>query len=203
MKISQRVYHESDQEVVLQLCLETRTGKSLERYPTFWRLWQELATRLWEPEQDAHIWENTHGQMLAAAALVSRTPDTLSRHIEYVIHPRVNQRETFIEILTWADTRVLEKAVQRQAPYTLSVAHEADKKERTGLLEAHGYVLNNRSYNLSMSCPLTMFQILPLKVEGFTLRSLDGLNELEAYIELFGFAAMTREHRNELLAYPN
>ena len=46
MKISQRVYHESDQEAVLQLCLETQTGKSLERYPTFWRLWQELATRL-------------------------------------------------------------------------------------------------------------------------------------------------------------
>jgi len=203
MKTSQRAYHESDQEAVLQLLLETRSGTSPQRYPTFWRLRQELATRLWEPEQDAHIWENTRGQMLAAAALVSRTPDALSRHIEYVIHPQVNQRNIFTEILAWADTRVLEKSVQYQATYTLSASHDVEKKEHSGLLEAHGYMLNNRAYDLYMSCHLATSRILPLKVEGFTLRSLDGLKELGAYMELFGFAAMTREHRSELLAHPN
>ena len=148
MNIYQRAYHESDQEAVLQLLLETRIGLSLERYPTFWRLRQELATRLWEPERDAHIWENAHGQLLAAAALVSRTPDTLSRGIEYMIHPQMDQRETFIEILTWADTRILEKARQHQATYTLTASYETDKKELASLLEAQGYILNNRAYNL-------------------------------------------------------
>lgn len=203
MKTSQRAYHESDQKAVLQLLIETRTGKSLERYPTFWRLQQELATRLWEPERDAHIWENASGQLLAAAALVSRTPDALSKHLEYVIHSQLSQHETFAEILTWADTRILEKAVQRQATYTLSVSHDADKIELAALLEAHGYTLNHRTYDLYMFCPLTTSQIRPPEVEGFTLRPLDGLNELEAYMELFGFATMTREHRSELLAHPN
>ncbi len=203
MKTYQRTYHESDQEAVLQFLLETRTGKDLERYPTIWRLRQELATRLWEPERDAHIWENTQGQMLAAAALVSRTPDALSKHMEYLIHPQANERESLTEILTWAETRILEKAVKSQTPSSITIFYYADRKEQNALLEAHGYILNQRDYNLYMSCSLTTFQILPPKVEDFTIRSLDGLNELEPYMELFGFAAMTREHRSELLAHPN
>ena len=54
-----------------------------------------------------------------------------------------------------------------------------------------------------MSCPLATSQILPLKVEGFPFRSLDGLKERGAYKDLFGFAALTREYRSELLAHRN
>lgn len=63
---------EQDTTSIEELILASRTGKTLERYPTIWRVRQLLASRVWEPERDAHVWEDASGRCIGFAYLWRR-----------------------------------------------------------------------------------------------------------------------------------
>lgn len=63
---------EQDTTSIEELILASRTGKTLERYPTIWRVCQLLASRVWEPERDAHVWEDASGRCIGFAYLWRR-----------------------------------------------------------------------------------------------------------------------------------
>ncbi len=201
-----RSYHYlSDKDSINRLLLKTRSGKQLKRCPTFWRLQQLLVTRLWEPEHNARIWEDAHGTLTGIAYLPQRRPKEAFRSFAYLIDPEIQQAGIFQDMLQWAETRIKAEAVQNSQDTWLYTSTLIDP-EKQALLQKNQWTMDSTdspNYDLYMSCFLDHLPVSPESPAPFTIRRLSMKSELDAYMQLFGFAAMSRAHRSELLDHSN
>ncbi|MBA2393813.1 MAG: hypothetical protein H0V70_13835 [Ktedonobacteraceae bacterium] len=175
-----------------ELVLASRIGKTLERYPTIWRVRQLLASRVWEPEHDAHMWEDEAGRCIGFAYLWRRKRESTNVSMDFILHPHAFNTEIFAEMLAWACTRAQKLASQLNADISLSLATFADEDAYIQALHHYDFILLQDSYDLYMACPLDRGLPEPVLPTGFTLQLLSGKENLAAY-QAAGFQGVERD----------
>ncbi len=186
---------EQDTTSIEELILASRTVKTLERYPTIWRIRQLLASRVWEPERDAHVWEDASGRCIGFAYLWKRKQNSTKCSMDSIIHPHAHGVEIFAEMLTWASIRAQEVAFQLNTDVSLSLATFADEDVYIQALQYHNFSLLQDGYDLYMACSLDNHLPEPNFPTGYALQLLSGKENLAAYQALLGFTPVGMEHR--------
>jgi ribosomal protein S18 acetylase RimI-like enzyme len=204
---------ERDLERASDLLLASRVQAGRDREPTTKRLSLLVTSRLWEPSQDAHVWEaalarGASGRDLAGFALLWRREESnphlslelVARHSSLVAADRPGDLTR--EMLDWALKRVAALAAKMSADVTLNVATFDDQQQLQALLRRSGFILQG-GHNVYMSCALDKAHPSPVVPEGVTIRSLVDEGEIERYNTLYSFTPMSAYHRLELLHSPD
>lgn len=156
--------------------------------------------------KNVRLWFNQDGDLSAWA--VMQTPFWT---IDYIYHPACEQ-DLHPDILAWADERA--KAIYN-APSghpTWYINVFSDQSCRIHDLEAHGFQRqSDKSEDYWSKVFMCRASSTPVRVypppQGFTVRSLAGKDEVEAYVQLhqavFETKNMTLEWRRRILDQPN
>lgn len=204
--IIERPYQpERDRSATVDLLLDWRVARSarLGRYPTVWHMEQLLTTRLWSPAEDARVWVEATGALVAVAAVWARSPT--SPHLGLELFSRPSDLAINVEdaALTWACGRAAARANELECDVSLGTAAFEDEPERTALFERHGFI-PIEGYNAYMAKSLDAESLDERPLSGYAIRRA-AESDLAAYTELFDqvFTPMTPEHRLELLCHPD
>jgi ribosomal protein S18 acetylase RimI-like enzyme len=192
----------ADHERVVELLVNYRAATRVDVYPTAWRLRLLLTSRVWEPTRDTQLWEDVSRQMVGFAMLWRRRSDDPHLILNRCIHPEHTTGDLIRQMLAWANQRATALAAERATQLTLYASPLDPRICSDGELDSFGFVkISNHSevYNVYFSRPLHQAIPAPTLPQGYILRSLRD-DELDAYEGLFGFTAVSAQHRRELLA---
>lgn len=179
-----------------------------ERYPAVGRLRLLVASRLYEPERNARVWEDAEGHVAAFVALLQREARSARLSLERIVDPSAYEHRLGDETLAWALGRLREIARELGEPVTLDVTvGEDDAAEAARLAEAGFRLLD--AHPLYLARDLT----LPLPdspaPSGFTVRPLAGERDLPTNAALYTalydatFTPLAPAYRCALLADPH
>ena len=170
--------------------------KSRHRVDYRWRLCNPLVWAV----QDARLW--FVGDTCVAFAAWQQPWATL----DFFVRPGPWQEEAERAIFAWAPQRfrVLDEERGRPLPYWVEARE--DDHELLALLERHGYTLDDDCDYIMLTRDLRDGPDAPILPAGFTIRSLAGDAEVEAYAALhrrsFGSQTVTAEWRARSLRMP-
>jgi mycothiol synthase len=202
MNISQRNYSgEKDQREMIQLAKETQ-AENIHVIDLPYRL---SSWALDEPD-NVGLWVNEHAQLVAWA--VMQTPFWT---IDYVFKPNT-ESGLHSQILSWADKRAHDLISTSFGHRAWFVNAFADQAKRRQELEQRGFASQARADQdawskvwMERSGKMDV-PIYPLPT-GFIMRSLAGVSEVGAYVELhqevFETKNMTTEWRMHTLKHPD
>jgi ribosomal protein S18 acetylase RimI-like enzyme len=196
------LYHE-DQPHVIDLLLDYRAATTVYAYPTAWRLRLLWSSRVWEPALDAQLWEDTNGRTIGFALLWRRYRESSYLTLERIIHPTLATNVLVDAMLAWAVQRAQTIATEQSAALTLFANRLHPAIHLDDPLEMYGFrpiVPNPEQVNVYLTHALDTPLDEPSLPSGYTLRTLQSVEELEAYAALSGFAAVNAEHRREMFA---
>jgi len=189
-----------DVDRVLDVLLMRRTSVRADRYPTMYRLRMLLISRLWSPEQNAHVWSDKIGRLLGCALLLQGRSDSPRFELVCLTHPYAPSALFTDHMLPWALSRGYEIAQERAAPITLEHAVDGQEAMTIAALERNGFARRPiqalymaRSFDTPLPEP-----ILPT---GFTLRAPVDEDEIDAYLALYNEMStpLSRTHRLALM----
>ncbi|MEO7003043.1 MAG: GNAT family N-acetyltransferase [Ktedonobacterales bacterium] len=205
---SSQPYTTDDLPTALHLLVAYRAADpaQLTRYPTVWRLWLLLSSRLGQPKHDARLWLDEQDTPVAFTALWSRHPADSYRALEWVIAPDADPA-LGDAIFTWAMARVEQLTQKLGAPLRLAAGACPGEDARIALIERHR-LTRQADGNVYMTCPLANLPASALLPESYTICQLTGeadVAEVAAYQTLYEqvFAPVALAHRLELLRSPN
>lgn len=177
------VYNDqTDRKAVLSLLLKCRAERCVSRELTPARLQLLIITRLSNPDQNARLWQDDTGQLIAAGFLLQRSTGR-PLELTYFVHSGASQPDKS-EILQWALERgaVIEK--EQQTALRLITLVSEHHQTGIALLEQTGFTrLDDYSPCLARFLESELpGAILP---PGFTIRSLANEEALEPYVALY------------------
>ena len=129
--------------------------------------------------RDACLWQHTDGSLLGFAAWQSPWAA-----LDYFVRPGMYQATVEAAIFDWADGRFRELDQQRGRALPYLIEFREDDQERRQVVEAHGFLLDTDLAYLQFQHSLTGPLIEAAIPAGFTLRSLAGAYEANAYVAL-------------------
>lgn len=165
----------------------------------------DLPWRLSSPSlytgQDAQLWEDENGVLLGFAVW-----QFWWATFDYFIHPGSRSQEIENAIFTWAAQRFRQLDQERGKPLPYWVEYRDDDIERKSINERHGFLLDDDFSYVHMQCPLAELLPEPVLPSDFTIRSLQGQQEVAAYATLhrvaFESTSMTTAWRQRTLHMP-
>lgn len=190
----------TDQGRLAGFWLDCRAVSDVRKYPTIWRTRLLLSSRVWNQEKDAQLWENQAKELVGFAMLWRRQAASPYVVLDYYLHPREANSELFSKILEWGDGRANQIAQEQGTeltsyiPSTLSFA--------IPILAKHGYRLAPPSpvdYDVYFSKSILGDIPRPILPEGYHIRQLQNVDELQAYQALYGFAKVNPHHQQEAM----
>lgn len=208
---------ERDLERATDLLLASRIAVGKNRAPTAKRLALLATSRLWEPGQDAHIWEAertggaSDGELAGFALLWRREESSLHLDLELITNHTGSRTsvsasdmsgDLLRDMLDWALRRAATLATKMRAPVRLSVATFTDQQQLQALLRRSSFVLQD-SHNLYMTCALDEGAFSFGAPDELTVRPLRDEREIGRYASLYSFMPMSAAHRLELLRSPD
>lgn len=200
--ITSRPYiDQKDQDQVEALVLAFRVATRVDIYPTIWRFRLLLASRVWEPAQDTRVWEDGAGHIVAFGMLWRRRRDDTYLALDQFIHPLYKNDALVDSILVWAIRRTQRVASEQATPIALTVNALGPAIDHH--LDRHGFVPrppNSEEYNVYLARSLQIPFPSAVAPEGYTIRPLRDIDELEAYQALFSFTSVNDRHQQALLA---
>ncbi len=201
-EITNRPYvKQVDQGRVEALVLAFRIATRVDIYPTLWRFRLLLTSRVWEPEQDIRVWENTEGQIVGFAMLWQHHRSNDYVVLDEFVHPAHKNGAIFDEILTWAIQRTQRLATQQAQAITISI--NAIEPTIDQHLERFGFAplpSDFEQHNIYFVRSLRDTIPSPILPEDYTIRPMQGLDELKEYQALFSFSPVNEEFEHTLLA---
>lgn len=193
----------ADLERIVELLIAYRVTTSVRRYSTPWRVRLLLTSRVWDPPRDARVWEDAAGHIVGFAMLWRRQPQAPYLILDRFVHPALGSDDLADATLAWGDRRAGQIAAEQGKPLTFYVSAldpivcPGDHPASYGMMPMTPDPQNhNVYYARSLQAPLPA----PVLPDGFVIRPLDGVGELEAYHDLYDFAVVNPQHRQELLA---
>lgn len=172
--------------------------------PTFAVHLADLPWRLSSPSAQrgdrARLWHDAGGEIVAWSILQHEWAT-----IDFAIHPDLRESALETDVLRWGVDRLEDSAAANDDPLIRYVsAHEHDRT-RISLIDNAGFTPADWSYlhlGRDLQKPINS-AVLP---EGYHIRPLAGLSEVDAYVaahrDAFGSTAMTSEWRRTTLADP-
>lgn len=192
----------ADEEPLTELVMAHRLASDVRLYPTLWRVRLLLSSRVWSPEADARVWENSAGAMAGAAWLWRRRADSSYLVLERFVQPRLASPALVEAMVRWADTRALTLAAELQKPIALYTSALHPSLGTDVDWAAHGFAevpVNPDERNVYYARALADDLAPPTLPRGYVLRPLRGTEELEAYNRLYDFSAVNPAHQRHLL----
>jgi ribosomal protein S18 acetylase RimI-like enzyme len=159
-----------------------------------------LASWALDNPRNASLWEDEAGRLLGFAVI--QLP---WRSIDTCAHPVACEAGIEELMLVWATERAQEIADKTNRALTVYVDAFEHDLDRLALLAAHGFA---PGYPAMIRMSRSLDRVLPAPVlpDGFTLRPIDGMREVQEYVALhraaFGAADMTIEWRKRTLCMP-
>lgn len=194
--------YQNDLDRIIKLLLAYRATASLRVYPTIWRVRLLLTSRVWEPLQDARVWEDTSGQIVGLAMLWRRHPTASYLVFDRFVHPQYVTRDLVESILQWGSERAATIVAEQKIPltlYTSAFAPSIYPDDQIGRFGFTPTVPDPNEYNVYFARSLRIGLPMPWLPPEYALRHLQGTEELEAYQSLYSFAAVNPQHQRELL----
>ncbi len=188
---------------VIDLLLDYRAATTVYTYPTVWRLRLLWSSRMWNPAEDARLWEDETGRVVGFALLWRRQRESPYLALEWVIHPTLATEALVDAMLAWAVARVQTITVEQAASRTLYANALNLPLHFDAAFERYGFKplpADLEQYNVYLTRPLQMPLPEPALPSDYILRPLASVDELEAYAAISGFAAVDPHHRRELFA---
>jgi GNAT superfamily N-acetyltransferase len=198
-----RARKEGDLERAVGVLLAYRLATSVRVYPTLWRLRLLWASRVWEPERDLRIWQDGDGRMAAFALLWRRRPDNPNLVLDRFVHPAGVTGDLARATLEWGVGRAAGMAAENEMPLALFAnALDPGVYAGTDLADAgfHPEEVAPGDQNAYLYRSLAAELPAPVLPAGHAIRPVAGAEELAGYDELYGFAAVSPEHRRMALA---
>jgi GNAT superfamily N-acetyltransferase len=194
-----------DSEKINSLLLSWRLTQDLHQYPTIWRVRLLLTSRVWDPAQDAHLWENTQGQAAGLALLWRRYADAPYLVLEIFRHPDLASDALLEEMLTWGEQRAVQISTAQVFTFSLYASSATEPTGFEALLTQAGFKLvpiNPEDHVLYMTRPLQSTIPPPRLPPGISLRPLTYADDLEAYQSISTFAKVNPGFLQEQLNSP-
>jgi len=193
----------NDQARLLALLLAYRAAGDVRRYPTIWRVWLLLTSRVGEPAKDTLVWELASGEIIGLAMLWRRDPCSQYLVLDSFAHPAHVSADLLSAMLQWGDQRALEIVAQENTPITLYANGFSYYPFAAPLLAQYDFtpLPSDPTYrNVYLARLLQADTPAPVLPDGFTIRALTNVHDLAAYQSLYGFAKVNPMHQQELLA---
>lgn len=141
------------------------------------------------PDRDLRLWRNETGQLVGFGYLDLRSDEQrLDGLLWFRVAPEHRTSRLPEEILTWGAMRLRACGQECSLPTRLMSGTGGSDHWRIALLEMHGFA--PLRYFLRMERPLGMGVTIetPTLPAGFTLRTVAGAHEAEAWVELYNAA---------------
>ena len=198
---------ERDLERASDCLVASRAQMGKDRAPTVRRLELLATSRLWEPAQDAHVWEepaeDASSRRLVGFALLWRREET-SHYLSLEVVTDFGDTSGGLvrDMLDWAMNRATALETNMQEDMTLSVATFDDQRRLQALLRGSSFTLQD-GHNVYLTCTLDKRESSPDASQDITIRPLLGEEEIARYNALYSFTPMSADHRLELLRSPD
>jgi ribosomal protein S18 acetylase RimI-like enzyme len=165
-----------------------------------WRFRLLLTSRVWEPDHDIRVWENTIGQVVGFAMLWQRQRNDDYLVLDQFVHPSHKNEVIFDEILSWAIERTQTLTIQQTKAIQISV-NALDPKIKTHLEHYNFAPLPSDFEQHNIYFVRSPQETLPAPIlpQGYVIRPMQGLAELKEYQTLFGFSAVNEQYERALL----
>lgn len=144
----------------------------------------DLDNPMLDPAHNLVLWEDDRGTLVALGALWLHPADVEIEAFFWMrIHPDARGMELECDVIDWGAKRLSEIASARGLPAHLRLGTRDDNAYQIGTLERNGFQFDRCFFDMARSLDQPI-DAMPLP-EGFTIRPLDGENELAAWVEMF------------------
>ncbi|HKP54122.1 MAG TPA: GNAT family N-acetyltransferase [Chloroflexia bacterium] len=143
----------------------------------------------YDPQRDAHIWEDDQGRVMAFISVFTRPDETSAGgYLYWQVHPEVRESGIEDEIFAWAAERVKESGQELGLPGDLRSFAEEANAYASSQLEAQGFKITR--YFFEMRRPLDDGTAIPEPQfpEGYTLRHVANDEDVERWVEMFNLS---------------
>ena len=198
----ERPYHPDDQSILTDLWLAHRLATNIKVYPTLWRYRLLLSSRVWDPQKDTRLWHSRDGDLLAFGMLWRRTPASPYLVLDLCHNPFTLKDTLFRTGLDWGLRRAREITTQTKTELTL-FASTFDSITNQKHFTELGFAQiepDHREHNLYFTRSLKGDIEKPILPRGYSIRSVQSRDEIEAYAAIYDFSAVNPQHLEELLA---
>lgn len=194
--------YQNDPKRLMDFWLDYRAASDVRMYPTIWRIRLLLTSRVWEPEKDTQIWENTSGQLIGFAMLWRRHQTSPYVVLDSFIHPKFVTQGIVRAVLEWGNNRANDMAKGQEGEFSVYVSGLSQHDFSANFLGQYGYTIvppNPEGHNVYFAKPLLNALSAPSLPAGYEIRKLQNVAELEACQAISGFAKVNSRHLKELL----
>lgn len=165
----------------------------------------DLPWRLTSPAiqegRDAAFWVDEQSRVVGLAAW-----QYYWATLDLFLLPGSTRQELEAGVFAWAEQRFRERDAERGEPLPYWIEFRDDDQETRQLAERHGFLFNEHDCNAFFQHMLNDLAPVPALPDGFSLRSLAGLQEIAAYAEVHRVAfesdSMTTAWRARTLSAP-
>ena len=195
--------YQRDLAGITEMLLAYRAATGVRAYPTVWRVRLLLTSRVWEPLQDARVWERAPGRIVGLAMLWRRQLSAPYLVLDRFVHPQDVTRDLVEEMLRWGCDRAAAIAAEQRIALTLFAGALALDIYADDALGRSGFIpiaRNPDGHNVYFARSLRGHLPIAMLPPGYVLRPLQGVEDLEAYQGLYSFALVHPQHQRELLA---
>ncbi|MEB3359670.1 MAG: GNAT family N-acetyltransferase [Synechococcales bacterium] len=185
LMLTTRAYQgERDLEKITDLLNICEKVDQLDAVYTVAEMQREASSPTVNPESNWQLWEDSSGRLVGFGELwIPTTGHPLDGHFWFRVHPQSRGQGLEADMIAWGESRMRQIGRERAVPVLLRSGCRSTLVDRLQLLEAHGFE-NDRCF-LTMTRSLTD-AIIPAQLPpGFTVRSVLGAPEAEAWVEMF------------------
>lgn len=185
MTLTMRPYAgESDLQAIADLINACEAVDQLDEGISIPELQRIIDSPFLDKARDLRLWEDADGKLIGFGNLwIPESAETIDGSLGFRVHPTARGGDLEMQIVGWGEERMREVAQERGVGVKLRSNVRATQAERIALLESCGFTADR--YFFSMQRSLT--EPLPelLFPAGFTLRQLQGEQDIEAWVEMF------------------
>jgi mycothiol synthase len=176
---------------------------------------EQLRLELQEPgidqHQDVMLWEDADQQLVGYGEIFIEEPseDSLADgRLWFIVHPIARGGDLESKIIAWAEARLRAVGQERQGKPKLFTWSRSSRTDRNTILKDHGFA-EDRHFLFS-SKPLTEEMAAPQLPAGFMIRSIEGDQDIQAWVDLhnrafcqqWNYHPLTFENRQHDLQNP-
>ena len=208
--IKKRFYkEESDLGAIAELlnaceladCLDSKTSVSELRF--------KFNDSLIDTTKDLLLWKNINGNLIGLSQISISPNEENDGLLEFHVHPEARDGDLGKQMVAWGEQKMGEITSASGANVKLRSGTRDFNSERITLLRSCGFEIE--CYLLAMKRSLSKPIPEPLLPKGFTLRHSKGLEDAEAYVEMYNqtfiddwnYHPLTVEQYQYWLADPN
>jgi ribosomal protein S18 acetylase RimI-like enzyme len=157
----------------------------------------DLENPMIDPAHDLALWEDDGGKLVGLGALwMHPANELIEAHFWMHVHPEARGMELDRDVADWGTARLREIATARKLPARLRLSTRDDNAYKISAFARNGFQLDR--FFFDMARPLDQpIDAAPLP-EGFTIRPLDGENELAAWIETFNLSFIDHWNHHDM-----